>query len=150
PRYATDDNPAFGARREPFLPGPAAFERPNQVVQAAFAQAIAARKGAAAASVHDDIPSGRDADFDDSTDAESRAIARRFAPANVERPAGAEPHIIEMPVAERARALCLLQRPPPPLQPPLPPPLRPRQRRTPGRGRAASHRNAGRRARACA
>ena len=29
-----------------FLPGPAAFERPNHVVQAAFAQAIATRKGA--------------------------------------------------------------------------------------------------------
>jgi DNA segregation ATPase FtsK/SpoIIIE, S-DNA-T family len=104
PRYATDDNPAYGARREPFLPGPAAFERPNQVVQAAFAQAIAARKGNAAAAVHDDIPSGRDADFDDSTDAESRAIARRFAPANVERPAGIEPQVIEMPIAERAPA----------------------------------------------
>ena len=49
PRYATDDNPSYGTRREPFLPGPAAFERPNHVVQAAFAQAIAARKGSAAA-----------------------------------------------------------------------------------------------------
>ena len=102
PRYATDADPSYGTRREPFLPGPAAFERPNHVVQAAFAQAIAARNGKAAAPTHDDIPSGRDTDFDDSTDAESRAIARRFAPANVERPAGSEPQVVEMPIAERA------------------------------------------------
>ncbi len=103
PRYATDDNPSYGSRREPFLPGPAAFERPNHVVQAAFAQAIAARQGSAtAAAVHDEIPGGRDADFDDSTDAESRAIARRFAPANVERPADLAPQVIEMPSEKRA------------------------------------------------
>jgi S-DNA-T family DNA segregation ATPase FtsK/SpoIIIE len=101
PRYATDADASYGSRREPFLPGPTAFERPSQVVQAAFAQAIAARKGSAAASHHDDIPGGRSADFDDSTDAESRAIARRFAPANVERPP-AEQQIAETPVEEPA------------------------------------------------
>jgi S-DNA-T family DNA segregation ATPase FtsK/SpoIIIE len=101
PRYATDADASYGSRREPFLPGPAAFERPNQVIQAAFAQAIAARKGTAAAPHHDDIPSGRDADFDDSTDAESRAIARRFAPANVDRPL-AEPQVTETPIEEPA------------------------------------------------
>ncbi|MBC7831542.1 MAG: DNA translocase FtsK, partial [Hyphomicrobium sp.] len=105
PRYATDDSPSYGTRREPFLPGPSAFERPNHVVQAAFAQAIAARQGsAAAAAVHDEIAGGRDADFDDSTDAESRAIARRFAPANVERPAELAPQVMEMPSEERAPA----------------------------------------------
>jgi S-DNA-T family DNA segregation ATPase FtsK/SpoIIIE len=105
PRYATDDNPSYGARREPFLPGPSAFERPNHVVQAAFAQAIGVRHGsAAAAAVHDEIASGRDAGFDDSTDAESRAIARRFAPANVVRPAGVAPQIVEMPSEEPAPA----------------------------------------------
>ena len=36
-RYATDTDPSYGMRREPFLPGPSAFERPNHVVQAAFA-----------------------------------------------------------------------------------------------------------------
>ncbi len=90
-RYATDGDASYGTRREPFLPGPAAFERP-QAVPAAFAQAIAARHAAPT----EDIPNGRDPGFDESTDAESRAIARRFAPANVERPA--EPQVIEMPV----------------------------------------------------
>lgn len=97
PRYATDGDPSYGARREPFLPGPAAFERP-QAVQAAFAQAIAARNAAAP----EEIIGGRDRDFDDSTDAESRAIARRFAPANVER-LPAEPQVIELPAEEAAR-----------------------------------------------
>jgi S-DNA-T family DNA segregation ATPase FtsK/SpoIIIE len=99
PRYATDGEPAFTpTRREPFLPGPAAFERPNPVIQAAFAQAIARKTGApAAAEVHDDLPSGRDIDFDNDTDAESRAIARRFAPANAERPP--TPQVVELPLA---------------------------------------------------
>jgi len=94
-RYATDANPTYGSRREPFLPGPAAFERPH-AVQAAFAQAVAARNATA---MTDEIPNGRDTAFDDSTDAESRAIARRFAPANVERPL-AEPKVIETPIEE--------------------------------------------------
>jgi DNA segregation ATPase FtsK/SpoIIIE, S-DNA-T family len=92
PRYATDATATYAARREPFLPGPAAFERP-QSVQATFAQAVAAR----GATMTDDPPNGRDAAFDDSTDAESRAIARRFAPANAER-ALPEPQVIETPV----------------------------------------------------
>jgi S-DNA-T family DNA segregation ATPase FtsK/SpoIIIE len=99
PRYATDADASYGSRREPFLPGPAAFERPNHVVQAAFVQAIANRKGAEATTPHDDIPGGRDSTFDDSTDAESRAIARRFAPANVERPPS-EPQVIQTPIDE--------------------------------------------------
>lgn len=90
-RYATDGTTGFSVRREPFLPGPTTFERPQSSVQGAFAEAVTARGEVALA---DDIVGGRDAEFDDSTDAESRAIARRFAPANVKRPAG-EPAIIE-------------------------------------------------------
>ncbi len=90
--YATDGATGFGSRHEPFLPGPATFERPRPV-QAAFADAIVARN--AGASV-EEIPGGRDATFDDSTDAESRAIARRFAPANAKRPAADEPPIVEV------------------------------------------------------
>ncbi len=96
-RYTQYSEPVKSPRREPFLPGPATFERP-QPVAAAFAEAIAGR-GAADG---DDIPGGRDAEFDDSTDAESRAIARRFAPANAKRPPEAGPQIVE--TAEEAPA----------------------------------------------
>ncbi len=96
PRYATDGEASYVTRREPFLPGPAVIERP-QAVPAAFAQAVSARNAA----TPEEVASGRDSEFDDSTDAESRAIARRFAPANAPRPA-AEQHVIEVPISEPA------------------------------------------------
>ncbi len=98
-RYASYDAPVRTARREPFLPGPATFERP-QTVQAAFAEAVVARGNAPT----DDIPGGRDAEFDDSTDAESRAIARRFAPANAKRAPDAEPQVVEVGDESSSRA----------------------------------------------
>jgi len=89
-RYTVPKEPKRNAqRREPFLPGPATFERP-QPVQAAFAEAVVARRAG------DDIPAGRDAEFDDNTDADSRAIARRFAPANAKRGPDSEPPIVEV------------------------------------------------------
>ena len=95
-RYTVPSEPKRSApRREPFLPGPATFERP-QNVQARFAEAVVARRAG------DDSPAGRDAEFDDSTDAESRAIARRFAPANAKRSADGEPQIVEV-AAETAK-----------------------------------------------
>ncbi len=106
-RYTTYPETPKAARREPFLPGPSTFERP-QTVQAAFAEAVVAR-GAAPA---EDIPGGRDLEFDDSTDAESRAIARRFAPANAKRPPDGEPQIVEVageaPVRAKAKRAKLL------------------------------------------
>jgi S-DNA-T family DNA segregation ATPase FtsK/SpoIIIE len=96
--YATDGTTGFGMRREPFLPGPTTFER-AQSVQAAFAEAVVASRESAHI---EEIPGGRDEEFDDSTDAESRAIARRFAPANAKLPAG-EPQIIEAKEEAQAR-----------------------------------------------
>jgi len=89
PRYATDVGTEFTARREPFLPGPAAFERagtPDAPVSGAAPQRNRAPI--------DGIAGGREPEFDDSTDAESRAIARRFAPANAALPPE-EPQVVE-------------------------------------------------------
>lgn len=97
-RYTPYAEPTKVSRREPFLPGPSTFERP-QTIQAQFADAIAARSAVGA----DEIGGGRDLEFDDSTDAESRAIARRFAPANAKR-AEPEPQIIELKEAAPAGA----------------------------------------------
>jgi len=79
PRYATDVGTEFADRREPFLPGPAAFDHSVSPVASA---SRAPQRGRAPA---DEIVGGREPEFDDSTDAESRAIARRFAPANAAR-----------------------------------------------------------------
>jgi S-DNA-T family DNA segregation ATPase FtsK/SpoIIIE len=105
PRYATDLDRREGLRREPFLPGLTGFDSPNPVVRQTLAQALghAAPAAADASGVHDDLPGGRDLAFDESTDAESRAIARRFAPANVKRPRE-EPPIVELATATPARA----------------------------------------------
>ncbi|WP_068462898.1 FtsK/SpoIIIE family DNA translocase [Hyphomicrobium sulfonivorans] len=95
PVYATDNETPIARRREPFLPGPAKFERampddadaevmhPTQPPRS-LTDAIASN----AVRDHDDIG------FDDTTDAESRAIAQRFAPANAPRVA-AEPDDVE-------------------------------------------------------
>jgi len=90
-RFAQPVRPARAspARREPSLPGPMTFEHPlsaepAHVGSAGRAQAMAER-----------MPGGREPEFDDHTDAESRAIARRFAPANVKRPP-AEPQVAEV------------------------------------------------------
>ena len=102
PRYATDTGgPAF-TRHEPFLPGPAAFER-RQPAPAAYIEPAAPHAAAAARGE----PTGTDADadadavFDDGSDAESRAIARRFAPANAQR-AAEEPPVVEARQPEKA------------------------------------------------
>ncbi len=74
---------AFGpaVRREPFLPVPPSLApRP-----AAAAVATPPRVAPAWDDPADDIPIGRDHEFDACTDAESRAIAERFAPASAKR-----------------------------------------------------------------
>ena len=88
PRYATDVGAEFTTRREPFLPGPAAFDRASS---SAAPVSRAPQRGRAPV---DDVV-GREPEFDDSTDAESRAIARRFAPANAARQPD-EPQVVEV------------------------------------------------------
>ena len=89
PRYATDAGTEFTARREPFLPGPAAFDRSTSP---AISASRAPQRDRVPA---DELTGGREPEFDDSTDAESRAIARRFAPANATRQPD-EPQVVEV------------------------------------------------------
>ncbi len=85
-------------RREPYLPDiqaqdvsePSIFDTPTtmpRILRRAQATAPETRSGSPWGA--DDIGTGRELGFDDSTDAESRAIAERFAPASGERPAPA-------------------------------------------------------------
>jgi len=99
----------YGRRREPFLPGPSQLGGDRSLM--AFASKQGADRAAlrAPSAVADDLPLGRDETFDDSTDAESRAIAKRFAPAGAAAAAVAsvsevelEPASVEAP-ARRAR-----------------------------------------------
>ena len=82
-----------GWRREPHLPGPSVFDPPFAMPRA-FVRAAGQPPADHAASPWDaaeEALMGRDFAFDDSTDAESRAIAERFAPASAERPAAPSP-----------------------------------------------------------
>lgn len=91
PVYATDTGGGFSARHEPMLPGLSNIERRQPTVPAQFAEAIATRNTAPV-----DVPrNAHDPDFDDGADAESRAIARRFAPANAKRAAESDAPVIE-------------------------------------------------------
>ncbi len=104
PRGYTAEPSGHAPRREPFLPGPAALTpRPAP----AFVRAPAAMPSSplpvapAWADTADDLPVGRDHEFDACTDAESRAIAERFAPASAKRrrraaAAPAAPAVVEV------------------------------------------------------
>ena len=85
-------------RREPYLPDlpaldlsePSIFDTPTTMPRILRrAQATAAETRAGSPWGTDDMGTGREAGFDESTDAESRAIAVRFAPASAERSAPA-------------------------------------------------------------
>ena len=73
-------------RREPFLPGPPQFEPANRSIRRPSRMPSAGcDQGGAACGIGcrpTICRTGRDDGFDDSTDAESRAIAKRFAPAS--------------------------------------------------------------------
>jgi DNA segregation ATPase FtsK/SpoIIIE, S-DNA-T family len=93
--------PGHDGRREPYLPDihvpelsessePSVFDTPTtmpRILRRAQAQAAEARGGMPWQS--DDMGTGREFGFDESTDAQSRAIAERFAPTSAERPAPA-------------------------------------------------------------
>jgi len=96
--------PGLEARREPYLPDihvpelsepsepaePSVFDTPTtmpRILRRAQAQAAVAGTGTPWPA--DDMGTGREFGFDESTDAQSRAIAERFAPASSERPAPA-------------------------------------------------------------
>ena len=99
----------YGRRREPFLPGPSQFAGDRSLMAIASKRGLDRAALRAASAAADDLPLGRDEAFDDSTDAESRAIAKRFAPAGAAAAAVAavsevelEPAPVETP-ARRAR-----------------------------------------------
>ena len=106
--------PGLDGRREPFLPDihlpelaepsePSVFDTPTtmpRILRRAQAQAAEARTGTPWPA--DDMGTGREFGFDESTDAQSRAIAERFAPASSERPAPAAP-VPESEMEPRAR-----------------------------------------------
>jgi S-DNA-T family DNA segregation ATPase FtsK/SpoIIIE len=93
-RHVPYEAPTKTSRREPFLPGPATFDTP-QSMQAALAEALLPKDDVEEAIT----PRGRDPGFDDSTDVESREIARRFAPANAQVSSEQGAQVIELPKA---------------------------------------------------
>ncbi len=108
--------PGLDGRREPYLPDihvpelsepsePSVFDTPTtmpRILRRAQAQAAEARGATPWQS--DDMGTGREFGFDESTDAQSRAIAERFAPTSAERPAPAPAGSVAESEAEPVRA----------------------------------------------
>ncbi|HEX9881012.1 MAG TPA: DNA translocase FtsK, partial [Hyphomicrobium sp.] len=91
PASVSDAGP--GGRREPFLPVPASLapRPPPAVARAPSAAPATPRTTPVWDDPENDLPIGHDHEFDACTDAESRAIAERFAPASAKRSRRAAP-----------------------------------------------------------
>jgi S-DNA-T family DNA segregation ATPase FtsK/SpoIIIE len=128
--------PGLGERREPYLPDihvpelsdpaeasePSVFDVPTTLPRI-LRRAQQPEPRAATRWPSDDMGTGREAGFDESTDAESRAMAERFAPASAERPDSAASSLADEPEAARARKSALFaglasRRAPPTYRPP--------------------------------
>ncbi|HUO63014.1 MAG TPA: DNA translocase FtsK [Terriglobales bacterium] len=128
--------PGLEERREPYLPDihvpelsdpaeasePSVFDVPTTLPRI-LRRAQQPEPRAATRWPSDDMGTGREAGFDESTDAESRAMAERFAPASAERPDSAASSLADEPEAARARKSALFaglasRRAPPTYRPP--------------------------------
>jgi S-DNA-T family DNA segregation ATPase FtsK/SpoIIIE len=112
--------PSLEERREPYLPDihvpelsapaeasePSVFDVPTMLPRI-LRRVQQPEPRAAMRWPSDDMGTGREAGFDESTDAESRVMAERFAPASAERPASAASSLVDEPEPARARKSAL-------------------------------------------
>jgi len=142
--------PGLAGRREPYLPEFRAPEQPDPDEDPSESSLLdvpttmprilrraqqAEPAGSAPWQAHDLMGTGRESGFDENTDAESRAIAERFAPASAERAAPASASVPQDEAEPRARKSALFasltsKRAPPAYRPP---PLNLLRRPAPGK-----------------